>query len=499
MSPLLLASLILGYFLLLLLISYFTTRTNNNESFFTGDRKSPWYVVAYGMIGASLSGVTFMSVPGSIATKSFSYMQVVLGYLIGYVVIAFVLLPIYYKLNVTSIYTYLQKRFGYWSYKSGAIAFLFSRIIGAAFRLYLVAIVLQNLIIEPLNIGIPFAGTVMITILLIWIYTFKGGIKTIVWTDTLQTTFMLLSVCLTIFFIAKQMDMSVIQLFKKVSDSSYSKVFFFEDFKVSTLHFGKQFMAGIFISIVMTGLDQDMMQKNLTCKNLKDAQKNVIGLGITLIPVNFLFLALGAILYLYAAQTNFIIPEKADLLFATIALDSGLPIIIGIMFIIGLIAAAYSSADSALTALTTSVCYDILEAKADSANIQSIRTRVHVLMSAILVFVIIIFHQLNDDSVIYELFNVAGYTYGPLLGMFSYGIFTKWKVNDLMVPLVCIISPLVCYQLQQHSDVLLGGYQLGFELLIINGGLTFTLLWLSSLVKSTPNNNNSLDSDFPQN
>ncbi len=483
MSPLLLVFLILGYFILLIGISYFTTRNSNSESFFTGNRRSPWYVVAYGMIGASLSGVTFMSVPGSVNLKSFSYMQMVLGYMVGYIIIAYVLLPIYYKLNVTSIYSYLEKRLGYWSYKSGATAFLFSRIIGAAFRLYLVAIVLQNLILIPLGLDIPFALTVMITIALIWVYTFKGGIKTIVWTDTLQTTFMLLSVILTIFFIAKNMNLSITELMTLVKDSDYSKTFYFNDFTSNKLNFFKQFLAGAFISIVMTGLDQDMMQKNLTCKNLKDAQKNVLSLGAILVPINLIFLGLGAVLFIYAKQIGFEIPEKTDLLFASIALNSGLPIIIGVMFVIGLIAAAYSSADSALTALTTSTCYDILEIRADHKDIKSIRTKVHLFMSGILVFVIVIFNNLNDDSVIYELFKIAGYTYGPLLGMFSFGIFTKIRSNDLLTPLICVISPIICYGLQANSPEWFN-YQMGFELLIINGIITFVLLHLSSFKKS---------------
>lgn len=471
----LIITIIASYFLLLIFVSYLTGKKDDNASFFLGNKQSPWYVVAFGMIGASLSGVTFVSVPGYVEANSFSYMQVVLGYVLGYAVIIKVLLPLYYRLNLTSIYTYLSQRYGRNSYKTGSIFFILSRIVGASFRLYLVADILQYAVFDDLNV--PFWLTVLITILLIWVYTFRSGIKTIVWTDTLQTTFMLAAVGISIWLIKDSLipDSSLIDY---IADSSKSKIFFFEDWKDGDF-FIKQFLSGMFITIVMTGLDQDMMQKNLSCRNLKDAQKNMFWLAIILVFVNLVFMSLGVVLYDFAAANG--IEESGDRLFSAVALHGGLGLTLGIFFIIGLVAAAYSSADSALTALTTSFCVDILEVEKmkDKSAIKA-RKWVHIGFSIVLLITILIFKQLDQGSVIKEIMVAAGYTYGPLLGLFAFGLFTKWKINDRFVPLVAIISPILCYFLKQNSVELMG-YEFGFELLILNGILTF--LGLCLLIK----------------
>ena len=494
LTPTLILSVISGYFLLLIVISYFTSKgASDNANFFIGSKQSPWYVVAFGMIGASLSGVTFISIPGVVGKESggnidFSYMQMVAGYLVGYILIAAVLLPMYYRLNLTSIYTYLEKRFGFFAYKTGAGFFILSRVIGASFRLYLVALVLDAFVlgIDPFNV--PFEVTVIGTIALIWVYTFRGGIKTIVWTDSLQTFCMLAAVVLTIYAIGNQMNLGVGELFSTVKESEYSQLFFFEGSWSDPNNFFKQFLAGASIAFVMTGLDQDMMQKNLSCRNVKDAQKNMISLGLVLIIVNLLFLGLGALLYIFANNQGLVIPEKTDQLFPMIALEHLSPTV-GILFILGLIAAAYSSADSALTSLTTSFCVDFLDFEkkpnADSANDRKTRTIVHVGFSILLVLVIIIFKNLNNDSVINEVFKVAGYTYGPLLGLYLFGFFTKFKIKDNLAPIVCIASPIICYFLSLYSKELLFGYEFGFELLIINGLITIIGLRLISIEKTT--------------
>jgi Na+/proline symporter len=430
------------------------------------------------MIGASLSGVTFISVPGAVETKQFGYFQVVLGYFFGYLIIAYVLLPLYYKMNLTSIYTYLKERFGNTSYKTGSIAFLISRTIGASFRLFLVAKVLQLLVFDSFNI--PFPITVIITIALIWLYTFRGGIKTIIFTDTLQTLFMLVSVIVTISFLASSLDLNGIsEIYTNVKENSMSKVFFFEDVN-NAQYFWKSFLAGIFITITMTGLDQDMMQKNLTCRNLKDAQKNMVSFSVILIFVNILFLALGVLLTQYAQQNG--ITAKKDDLFPAIAMLPNIGFATSAFFLLGLIAAAYSSADSALTALTTSFCIDIIELDKKPKNSQKrVRKQVHVLFSVILVIVIVIFDLLfKDVSVIWELFKAAGYTYGPLLGLFAFGILTKKHLKDRYVWIIAIIAPIVSYIINMYSVELLNGYQIGFEILIVNGLLTFLGLFIIS-------------------
>jgi SSS family transporter len=474
--------LILAYFGVLILISFLTGKEDSNDAFFKANKSAPWYLVAFGMIGASLSGVTFISVPGAVEAKQFGYFQVVLGYFFGYLIIAYVLLPLYYKMNLTSIYTYLKERFGNTSYKTGSIAFLISRTVGASFRLFLVAKVLQLLVFDSLNI--PFQLTVVITIALIWLYTFKGGIKTIIFTDTLQTLFMLVSVVVTISFLASALGLdSISEIYNNVSSNKLSKVFFFDDTN-DAQYFWKSFLAGIFITITMTGLDQDMMQKNLTCKNLKEAQKNMISFSVVIVFVNILFLALGVLLTQYAQQNG--ITASKDDLFPTIAMLPEIGVITSAFFLLGLIAAAYSSADSALTSLTTSFCIDIIELdKKPKDNQKRIRKQIHVLFSCILIGVIILFDLLfKDVSVIWELFKAAGYTYGPLLGLFAFGILTKKHLKDNYVWIIAIIAPIVSYFINMYSVDLLNGYQIGFEILIVNGLLTFLgLLFISKSSK----------------
>jgi Na+/proline symporter len=484
MNPITVILFIVGYFALLMLISHFTSKGATNDSFFIGGHKSPWYLVAFGMIGASLSGVTFISVPGWVGASEFSYMQMVMGYFVGYTVIALVLMPLYYRLNLTSIYTYLEDRFGYYSYKTGAGFFLLSRTIGAAFRLFLVAQVLQYLVFDQW--GIPFFVTVMITILLIWLYTFKGGIKTIVWTDSLQTLFMLIAVGVSIYFIASDMNLGLSELITEVENSEYSRIFFFDDWN-DRKHFVKQFFSGVFLAIVMTGLDQDMMQKNLSCSNIKDGQKNMFSFSIVLIFVNFVFLALGALLFVYANKNGIEIPTKTDNLFPEIATQH-LNTAAGIFFILGLVAAAYSSADSALTALTTSVCVDFLDIQNKEETLKvKLRKKVHVIMSILLFVVILLFDIINDESVISSLFKAAGYTYGPLLGLYAFGLILKRKVRDNLVPIVCLASPVICYSINLYSKEIFNGYQFGFEVLILNGALTFLGLLFISFSKDVKN------------
>ena len=460
------------YFLVLLFISNLTSKKSNFTDFFNANRSSPWYLVAFGMIGTSLSGVTFISVPGEVGSSNFSYFQVVLGYLVGYYVIAKVLLPLYYKHNLISIYTYLEDRFGFYSYKAGAFFFLLSRTIGASFRLFLVAGVLQIAIFNQL--GLPYFFSVLLTILLIWIYTFKGGIKTIVWTDALQTLFMLSAVIITIVIITDKMNISLYESFHMVKNSSYSNIFYF-DWRAGN-DFFKQFISGAFIAIVMTGLDQDMMQKNLTCRNLGDAQKNIFWFCVILVVANLLFLFLGALLYLYSESVNFQLPTSTDDLYPLLALNE-LGFLTSIIFILGIIAAAYSSADSALTSLTTSFSIDFLDIQKRD-NKRRIRLLVHIGFSILLFIVILIFNEINDESVINSIFKAAGYTYGPLLGLFSFGIFTKYKIKDKFVFFVCLISPLISYLVNIYSEELLFGYRFGFEILLLNGLLTFVGLFL---------------------
>jgi Na+/proline symporter len=485
LSPTTTLAVIVGYFLFLIVISMITSRGANNQTFFTANKKSPWYLVAFGMIGTSLSGVTFISIPGVVGAGGYnmnlSYMQMVLGYLLGYLVIATVLMPLYYKLNLTTIYGYLRQRFGVVSYKTGAFYFLVSRIVGASFRLFLVAIVLQNFVMESL--GVSFYTTVAITIILIWIYTYRGGIKTIVWTDTIQTSCMLGAVIMTIWAIGGSLDLSLGQMWGEIADQGYTQMFYFGDGWSDPNNFYKQFVSGALIAIVMTGLDQDMMQKNLTCKTLGDAQKNMFTFSFILIFANLLFLVLGGLLYVYSMKSGIAIPDRTDLIYPEIALNhlgSG----IGIIFILGLIAAAYSSADSALTALTTSFCIDFLDFERTDRTEeekQNLRLKVHVAFSIMLFMVIASFKLLNNDAIINQLFRAAGYTYGPLLGLFTFGMFTKINIRDRWVWLVCLVAPLLTVLIDLNSEALLGGFKFGSMLIALNGLLTFIGLWLLSL------------------
>lgn len=476
MDPKLVLIVITSYFALLFLISWFTSRNVSKDTFFTGDRQSPWFLVAFGMIGASLSGVTFISVPGEVGNTSFHYFQVVLGYTVGYFVIAKVLLPLYYRMNLVSIYAYLESRFGFWSYKTGAFFFILSRTLGSSIRVFLVAGVLQLVLFD--NWGIPFWVSVLITVSLIWLYTHRGGIKTVVWTDTLQTLFMLLAVVISIYLIGKDLGILTIKQFVgTISDDPRSEIFNW-DWKSGT-NFFKQFASGAFITIVMTGLDQDMMQKNLTCRNIGDAQKNMFWFTIILVVVNLLFLSLGVLLYLYAETNGISIPAKSDDLYPLLA-TSYFSAFVGIVFILGITAAAYSSADSTLTALTTSFCFDFLEIekKFKKEDQVKVRKRVHLGFTALMFLVILMFRWINDQSVINSVFIIAGYTYGPLLGLYAFGLFSKWQVKDKYVPYFAVAAPLLAFGISQYSEELLWGYKFGFEVLILNGLLMFTGLYL---------------------
>ncbi|MDN3689457.1 sodium:solute symporter [Cyclobacterium jeungdonense] len=467
---------ITSYFLLLFLISWLTSRKLTADTFFTGDRQSPWFLVAFGMIGASLSGVTFISVPGEVGSSNFYYFQLVLGYTVGYAVIAKVLLPLYYRLNLVSIYSYLEGRFGFWSYKTGAFFFILSRTLGSSIRVFLVAGVLQLILFD--RWGIPFWGSVLITVSLIWLYTFRGGIKTVVWTDTLQTLFMLLAVVVSMVLVSQELGIAGIgELVGVVADQPYSRIFDW-DWKSGT-NFFKQFFSGAFIVIVMTGLDQDMMQKNLTCRNLKDAQKNMFWFTNILVVVNLIFLVLGVLLYLYASENQLKLPERTDDLYPLLA-TSYFSTFAGIVFVLGITAAAYSSADSTLTALTTSFCYDFLEInkKYEAAAAVRVRKKVHLGFTLLMFFVILAFRWINDQSVINAVFTIAGYTYGPLLGLYSFGLFTSFQVKDKWVPYLAVLAPLISFLISFQSEKWLGGYQFGFELLILNGVLMFIGLLL---------------------
>ncbi|HUV01819.1 MAG TPA: sodium:solute symporter [Bacteroidales bacterium] len=475
MKPLLILGVFLAYTVLLFAVTWITARKANNQSFYIGNRISPWFVVAYGMIGASLSGVTFMSVPGWVKETQFSYMVVVFGYLFGYFVIALVLLPLYYKLKLTSIYTYLDQRFGFWSYKTGAGFFILSRILGASLRMFLVINVLQIFVFDAWHV--PFWVNVLIFITLIILYTLKGGIRTIVWTDTLQTTFMLLAVVLSVIYISREVGTPLFKLAGTVLDSSVSKMFI-TDWH-NERYFLKQFFSGMFITICMTGLDQEMMQKNLSCRNIRAAQKNMFTFSGILVFVNFLFLILGAFL-LYYAQSKSVTVAMTDDLFPTIAFDYLTPVA-GIVFLIGLISAAFPSADGALTSLTTSVSLDFLGLEKRTGMTEDAKTKarymVHITIALIFFIAILIFRSLNDRAIIDKLFTIAGYTYGPLLGLYSFGLFTKRQVNDRVTPFIAVLSPVACYFLSMYSVELFNGYKFGFELLLLNGLLTFIGLW----------------------
>ncbi len=461
------------YFALLLVISYYTSKGADTNAFFTANRQSPWWLVAFGMIGTSISGLTFISVPGAVGKTSFTYFQLILGHSLGYLTIALVLMPLYYRMNLISIYGYLEKRFGFWSYKTGSAFFLFSRTIGSAARLYLAVNVLQIAIFAP--IGVPFVVTVFISIALIWLYTHRGGVQTIIWTDTLQTLFLLIALFITIYLVGQQMNMGLGDMIQTISDSKYSHMFEW-DWK-NPHFFGKDFLAGVFIAIVMTGLDQDLMQKNLTCKSIGEAQKNMFWFYWVLLFINILFLSLGALLYIYAQANQIAIPAKTDELYPMLALGGQFGTLAAVTFLLGIIAASYASSDSALTALTTSFCIDFLSIeKFKEEKRIKMKHRVHLGFSLLFFVVIGLFHLFNNQELIAAVFNLAGYTYGPLLGLFSFGLFTKLQVRDKLVPLVCVGSPVITFILETQSQSLFGGF--GFAKLILNGSVCFLLLWL---------------------
>lgn len=473
---------IIVYFLVLMLISYLTSRkSSDNDAFFRANKRSPWYLVAFAMIGTSISGVTFVSVPGMVRNLDMSYMQMVFGFFAGYLVIAYVLLPLYYRLNLTTIYGYLYQRYGKTSYKTGAWFFLLSKLLGAAARLYLVALILQVLVFD--SWGVPFVVTVIGIILVIWLYSFKSGIKTIIWTDTIQTALFLLALILIIWQLGKAMGMNVGEITNAIVQSPHSRIWVFDDW-VSTQNFLKQFFSGMFITIVMTGLDQDQMQKNLTIRSLKDAKKNVITYGFAFIPINLLFLSLGVLLLIFAQQNNITLPEISDNILPFIVSNYLGSISLGI-FIVGIVAAAFSSADSALAALTTSFCVDILGMKNEEKNSdtekQNVKTRriVHLSVSSVFVIVIMIIHSIGSDSIINAIYKLASYTYGPLLGMYFIGLYSKIKPIDKYVPYVAVSSPLICMVVEFAFKQLLN-YQVGYELLLINGAITAFGLWILS-------------------
>jgi len=477
MSPAVLFIFVVAYFLLLLTVAWRTGRNSNNESFFIGNRNSNWMLVAFGMIGTSLSGVTFVSVPGAVSRESFAYFQITLGYLIGYIMIAFVLLPLYYRLNLTSIYHYLQTRLGFTSYKTGAGFFILSRILGATARLYLVVNILQEAILN--SFGVPFWLTTLIILAMILLYTYEGGVKTIVWTDTLQTTCMLLGLIICVIYILNSLDMNLGQSLQVMHEKGYSKIFYTDP--GSKLFFVKQILAGAFITVTMTGLDQEMMQKNISVKTLKDSQKNVITMSLILLGVILLFLFLGGLLYLYADKLG--ISATGDKLFPTLALEH-MPSAISVIFIIALISALFPSADGAITALTSSYCIDIIgiQRRADMSEEKKKKTRqrVHLVFALLFLLFVMMFKWIEDPSMIGVILKVAGYTYGPLLGLFTFGIIMKRNVKDRLVPYVCIAAPIICFLIDKYQKYIFGSFEIGLELLIINGLLTFIGLMMIS-------------------
>lgn len=484
MSPIVLLTFLIVYFAILLGVAYFTSRkTADNSTFFVANRNAKWYMVAFGMIGTALSGVTFISVPGAVGVSNFSYLQFVIGNALGFIVIVYVLLPLYYRMNLTSIYTYLEERLGKKSYKTGAMIFLISRTIGSAFRLYLVAIILQRYIFDAWNV--PFAVTISLCLLLIWLYTNKGGLKTIIITDLLQTFFLVLAVILSIYFMAQGLDLSIGEAMEQVKESTYSTIFVWEDLLGAKNHFWKHIIGGAFVTIAMTGLDQDLMQKNLSMGTIKEAQKNMLTFTGVFLVINFFFLAVGALLYIYAAKNNIDIAGLAtpDYLYPEIALNH-LTIVPGIVFMMGLTAATFATTDSALTALTTSYCVDFLDfnKKENPNDPKLVKTRniVHLAFSVIMLLVILFFKVVNNDSVVNAIFTAASYTYGPLLGLFSYGILTKRAVNDNLVPYICVLSPIILFLLVNFYIDPHTAYNVGFELIVYNGLLTYFLLYITS-------------------
>ena len=471
MTPAVVLITIFAYFIVLFGISSIVGHRADNQGFFVGNRKSPWYVVAFAMIGSMISGVTFISVPGMVAASGFSYLQMVLGFVVGQILIAYVLVPLFYKMNLVSIYEYLENRFGMSSYRTGAWFFFISKMLGAAVRLFLVCVVLQLLVFGPMKL--PFLLNVIFTVGLVWLYTFRGGVKSLIWTDTLKTVCLIVSVILCIYYIATDLHLDFGGLWQTINQSDMSRMFYFDDVN-DKRYFFKQFLAGVFTMIAMNGLDQDMMQRNLSCKNFKDSQKNMITSGISQFFVISLFLMLGVLLYVYAEINGIQAPQKSDELFPMIATQGYFPVIVGILFVVGLISSAYSAAGSALTALTTSFTVDILGVKGKSEDqVVRLRKRVHVGMAVVMGIVIFVFNLLNNTSVIDAVYILASYTYGPILGLFAFGIFVKKQVKDKYIPLVAILSPILCFILDRNSQAWFGGYSFSYELLILNALFTF--------------------------
>ncbi len=464
---------VLAYFSILLLFSRMTVRRADNDTFYRANRRSPWYMVAFGMVGASISGVTFVSVPGMVEHTGMTYMQTCLGFIIGYFLVAFVLLPVYYRLDLTTIYSYLKQRLGMRSYKTGASFFLLSKMTGAAVRFYVVCIILQRFVLDEL--GVPFPLTVVAMVALIWLYTRRGGIKTLVWTDSFQTICMFAALILIFFHVMRELDLNVSEAVAAIAHDGHSRMFVFDDW-LSKQNFWKQFLSGIFIVIVMTGLDQDMMQKNLTCKNLRDAQKDMCAYSFAFVPANLLFMCLGVLLMQLARQQGIAVPASGDELLPLFAASGRLGDIVVVFFTIGIVAASFSSADSALTSLTTSYCVDIRGREGD----EGLRKRAHVMMAVIFILFILAFEAINSTSVIDAIYILCSYTYGPLLGLFAYGLLTKRGVNDRTVPYVAVASPLICYATDRVVEAATG-YRFGYEMLMINGLLTFAGLWIGSL------------------
>ncbi|WP_283389550.1 sodium:solute symporter [Barnesiella viscericola] len=476
MTPVVVLITIFAYFIVLFSISYAVGRRADSQGFFVGNRRSPWFVVAFAMIGSMISGVTFISVPGMVAASGFSYLQMVLGFVVGQLLIAYVLVPLFYRMNVVSIYEYLETRFGIASYRTGAWFFFISKMLGATVRLFLVCVVLQLLVFEPLHL--PFVLNVVFTVGLVWLYTFRGGVKSLIWTDTLKTVCLVVSVVLCIYYIARGLHLDLGGLWQTIRGSEMSQMFFFDDVN-DKRYFFKQFLAGVFTVIAMNGLDQDMMQRNLSCRNSRDSQKNMITSGIAQFFVNALFLMLGVLLYVYASAYGIAIPAKSDELFPWIATQGYFPGIVGILFVVGLISSAYSAAGSALTALTTSFTVDILGVKGKSEEqVSHLRKRVHIGMAVVMGVVIFIFNVLNNTSVIDAVYTLASYTYGPILGLFAFGLSVKTPVRDRYIPLVAIVSPILCFILDRHSQEWFGGYSFSYELLILNALFTYIGLLL---------------------
>ncbi len=491
MSPILVFSIIFFYFLALITIAYFTGKKSSSQDFLTASKQSPWYLVAYGMIGASLSGVTFISIPGAVLNNQFTYLSIATGYIVGYLFNAWVLLPIYYKMNLVSIYTYLETRFGFYTYQTGAFFFLLSRTLGSGLRLFLAVVVLQVGLFGAW--GFPFWLTAVVSVALIWVYTFQGGIKTIIWTDTFQSTFLLLALIFSLYFMASELNFGFFETFSKVYQSDYTTMFYWDILPKN--NFFKNFIGGIFIAIAMTGLDQDMMQKNLTCSNLKEAQKNIYIFTIILWFVHLIFLTMGVLLYLYAKEKGIALPMKdgkilTDQVYPFLAFNH-FSVLAGVMFLLGITASTYASSDSALTSLTTSFSVDILGLEKSNLNEKqrkTLLTIVHIGFSVLLILLVLVFKFIQDTypntNVITNLFTLAGFTYGPLLGLYFFGIFTKYEIYEKFTPLVCVLAPMLAYILQQYSPVWFWGYQIGFEILLFNGIFTFCGLWL--LVKKAP-------------